>query len=192
MIKECQRIATNVNGLTIHYPSSDNVYRNILVNEQPILDLITSNADDILIITNTSSTFSINGLKFDPGNNITNDNNRAFDMILQVAQQRGFAISFSLENLNWVDLIPVNLFIIKQLMSKKVIFYLKINDKVFTIVSGPSPSAAANRTLAVHPCYIRYCNVPHPGFENTLGDFRKYIYQNANNRVFNNLWLINV
>jgi hypothetical protein len=192
VIKQFQRRATTINGVTNRYPSSDSAYRNILVNDEAILNLITSEVNDILIVTNTSSTFSINGLQFNPINNLTNDNNRAFDMILQVAQHAGYLISFSLENFNWVDLIPANSFIIKQVISKKVIFYLKINDKVFTIVSGPSPSAAANIRLANHPCYIRYCNVPHPGFENTLSDFRKYIYQSAINREFINLWPINV
>ncbi len=198
IIKQCQRKTKyeKKKKRYKHYSSSDECYRNILPNLSEIIKLLNTDVSDVLILANTSSTF-YNGLKFFKNGSINNSKNNAFDMLIEVSQKLNYHISFALKNEVWIDLLSKNASKISDAFKNKVIFYIKINNKKFIAVAGPSPSNANSRRRKEPECFLLYCNKIYGGYnelqkDNYWCEFKKYIYKNAIKHNYNDLWELNV
>ena len=177
VISTCQRNMYNAND--------SNLY-NIQVNSSGIMSILNC-LNQPLLIFNSSSTFSFTGLKFSRLG-IFKPQNNAFDIFLSIVKNLGYFIEFSFDNqLTWLTFDAINSNVITQLSIYKLIFYLKIEQKICLVVTGPSPSKAGRR-YGGNPIYNNYCLQLHAGYEHTTLDFKRFIYQNAVNENFDLLF----
>ncbi len=171
VIEECQRKS---------YNSNDSSLFNVIPNSKGISSIMENDNDDCWLIFNTSSTFNSAGLKFDQNGNYK-PSKQSFGIFLDVLIQLNFNLAFSLDGISWHSTSNnLGRIWIQSNLKYKVLFYLKVNEKIFTIVTGPSPSGAANIRLGGNSCYQRYLNGILPAdYQPNINSFKSYVYRMA-------------
>lgn len=169
VIDECQRKK---------YDSSDKNLINIIPNNSGINSVLNNNSSDVWLIFNTSSSFNSKGLVFYKKTGLFNPSSQSFDIFLFILIQLGITVEFSLDKTLWFQIgtLKGNSWIATNLIFK-LVFYMRINNKVVTVITGPSPSTAAwERAYGTHPKYTSFLK---KRLGNNLNDFKSYVYKNA-------------
>lgn len=200
IIKTFQRVNTN-------YSVEDKHIRNICTNSNLILHIL-KNPNAKYLNFNTSSVFNIEGLKVYINNQFNGKVNvnkiNSYNLFLRTLQDFGFDLNIDLLNGDgWIGINALNADYLINHYKSKVLTKLKISsnkcinidgfeisniDKIFTIVTGPSPSGFANLQLGNNPVYANW-NIQN---QLDINAFRKQIYSHFRNNEFDQLQAMNI
>lgn len=204
IIEKVQRRKNN-NGL---YSAADQYLNNICPNFDLICHIL-SNANAKTLLFNTASIFGNQGMAYD-GNGVINirQNTKSFDIFIRSCQELGLELFVQIQNGNplaqyrWTN---INKLAPNQ-RSRKIIFELKIknpsgnkkllcqgfqegDEKVLTVITGPSPSRIAIRGLnGNHVCGAWLAMNPNQN----NADFINWVYQNFRVNGFNGYYNLNL
>jgi hypothetical protein len=182
IIDYCQRKEYNAND--------SNLY-NIILNEDLVHLLTIKNNDDILLVFNTGSFFTSSGMSFNKEQKF-NPKTFVFDIFVYLLIQNKHKVEIQIMNGKRIGIEYSNrdkLKNIKNILS----FYLFIDGKRFSVVSGPSPANGDGR-LQENQIFKRFIKrfCPNKSYGSQKKEFKQYVYQTALLGNYHELEFLNI
>lgn len=153
---------------------ADNNLRNIIVNVDLLNEIIYRNDSPYIWFT-SSSVYNSTGIKLRNGF-IDISSNQAYNLFIHALQKGSFKIEVEFEN-TWYELIPANNNILVNI-NFTIKHRIRLNNKnVYTIYTGPSPSASASRRLGSNDHYKNWKLKPqNQNYQTPTNEYRKQVY----------------
>ncbi|HEY5327146.1 MAG TPA: hypothetical protein VIJ27_09100 [Mucilaginibacter sp.] len=200
IIKNTQRYLNNAGN----YDFTDKCLNNICINQELIYNVLINFKSEYLLF-NTGSTVSTppGGLKIHINANPANpagsvnvkSNTKSFDLFVRGCQDLGLKVELQIQNgptpfFRWTEINFVNRVFLQANMHNKVAFEMRISrtektvdhnlkdftgDRIFTVITGPSPSRAAMRGIQKNINFMNWWALHPP--PNDASAFITYIYQ---------------
>ena len=193
------------------YNAQDTGLNNIV----PFFDLIIhllNNPNAKYLNFNTSTIFNNENIGIYLSNyqqNIAGDvmpKKNAFSLFIKTLQKLGFIMELSYQNDEFITLNTLNAKLINNHFRHKAIIKLGITgnnivigdtifnnvNRVYTIISGPSPSQGANTALVGNRIYKNWFTKQSKGIQAPTKKFRKEIYQHFRNNNWEALQSMNI
>jgi hypothetical protein len=161
------------------YNSNDSDLYNILLNNDLVKSLSSNNNDGILLVFNTGSFFTLNGMNFRVRKKAFNPKSYVFDMFVYLLIENGSKVEVQIKNEERISIEFANrdkLIKINNILS----FNLFIDNKKFSVIAGPTPTTHDGKlkeNLIFKRFIKKHCPNKSLGFQKK--EFKRFVYQTA-------------
>lgn len=158
--------------------TKDSALQNVVPNFA-LIDEIMENTNITHLWFTSSSTFNSIGVELLNNGSVKVSNGQAYNIFLRSLQIKGCNLQLGLCKDKFIKLSP-NFKYFKH----TTCHYLKINKRIFTVYTGPSPSNGASISISRNSHYMNWINLENQNkhrFPPTI-EYRKDVYRNFVNR----------